>query len=63
MISFLGLGEDGLSEARKAIEWVAERVGLGQGVKGLVCLDEGDVDAPIRGPCLAISGVFRCRFL
>ncbi len=60
MISFLGLGEDGLGEARKAIGWVAERVGSGQGVKGLVCLDEVDVEAPIPRPrknvvCLGLN--------
>ena len=60
MISFLGLGEDGLGEARKAVQWVAERVGMDQGVKGLVSLDEVDVGAPIPRPrknvvCLGLN--------
>jgi 2-keto-4-pentenoate hydratase/2-oxohepta-3-ene-1,7-dioic acid hydratase in catechol pathway len=60
MISFLELGEGGLREARKAIEWVAERVDLGQSVKGLVSLDEVDVEAPIPNPrknvvCLGLN--------
>ncbi len=50
MISFLGLGEEGHSEARKAIEWVAERIGKGKSVKGLICLDEVEIEAPIPRP-------------
>lgn len=60
MISFLALGEEGLSEARIAIEWVAERVDLGQDVKYLVSLDEVEVEAPIPRPrknvvCLGLN--------
>ena len=60
MISFLGLGEEGLSEARKALEWVIEQIALKQDVKGLVSLDEVDVEAPIPRPrkgivCLGLN--------
>ena len=50
MISFLSLGEEGLIEARKAIEWVAEQSALKQDIKGLVSLDEVDIEAPIPRP-------------
>ena len=50
MISFLGLGEDGLGQACRAVEWVAERVDLGHGVSGLVSLDKVNVEAPIPRP-------------
>ena len=50
MISFLGLGEEGHSETRKAIEWVAERVDSEQDVKGLINLDEVKVKALIPRP-------------
>ena len=60
MISFLCLGEKGLSEARKAIEWVTEQIALDQDVKGLVDLDKIDVEAPIPRPrkgivCLGLN--------
>ena len=60
MISFLGLGEEGLNEARTAIEWATERVGMGQIVPGLVSLDEVDIAAPIPRPrknvvCLGLN--------
>ncbi|MCW3990956.1 MAG: fumarylacetoacetate hydrolase family protein [Candidatus Bathyarchaeota archaeon] len=60
MISFLGLGEDGLGEARRAVEWVADRVGKGESVKGLVSLDEVEIEAPIPRPrknvvCLGLN--------
>ncbi|MEE8354821.1 MAG: fumarylacetoacetate hydrolase family protein [Candidatus Bathyarchaeia archaeon] len=60
MISFLRLGEAGLGEARRAVEWVNERVGLGQDVPGLLSLDEVEVEAPIPRPrknvvCLGLN--------
>lgn len=60
MISFLRLGEAGLGEARRAVEWVNERVGLGQDVTGLLSLDEVEVEAPIPRPrksvvCLGLN--------
>ena len=60
MISFLGLGEEGLNEARTAIEWATERIGMGQDVPGLVSLDEVDIEAPIPRPrkgivCLGLN--------
>jgi 2-keto-4-pentenoate hydratase/2-oxohepta-3-ene-1,7-dioic acid hydratase in catechol pathway len=60
MVSFLGLGEKGFSEARMAIEWVTERVGSDQSVPGLVGLSDVKVEAPIPRPrknvvCLGLN--------
>ena len=60
MISFLRLGENGLVEARKAIEYVAKQVGLEPGFKNLISLEEIDVEAPIPYPkknivCLGLN--------
>jgi 2-keto-4-pentenoate hydratase/2-oxohepta-3-ene-1,7-dioic acid hydratase in catechol pathway len=60
MISFLNLGEYGLGEAQKALDWAAENDDPGSEDRGLVDLNEVELMAPIPRPkknvvCLGLN--------